>query len=54
MDIKQIEFAYLPLVKVIRDELIAALSLKSLEDIKKHKYDQKNQGYIFSLAFYCH
>ena len=39
MNIKEIEFAYLPLVKVIRDELIADLLLKSLEDIEKHKVD---------------
>ncbi len=39
MDIKQIEFAYLPLAKIIRDELIVDLSLKSLEDIEKCKVE---------------
>ena len=39
MDIKEIEYAYLPLAKVIRDELIKQIPLKSLADIEEHKIE---------------
>ena len=39
MDIKEIEYAYVPLVKVIRDELIKQIPLKSLTDIEEHKIE---------------
>ncbi len=39
MNIKEIEIAYLPFVKASRDRLINQLSLKTLEDIAKHKVE---------------